>query len=42
MLWMMFKIILMITIQIETEIFFFFDDMIADIYINEKFQTIVK
>ena len=38
---MMFKIILMITIQIETENFFF-DDMIADIYINEKFQTIVK
>ena len=42
-LWMMFMRILMITIQSEKEKkITIFDDMIADIMGNKKFQTIIK
>ena len=42
-LWMMFTIILMIITQKEKEKFLIvFDDMIADIMTNKKFQAIIK
>ena len=41
-LWMMFTTILMITIQKERKILIVFDDMIADIMTNKRFQAIIK
>ena len=41
-LWMMFMRILTITTQAEKKILIVFDDMIADITSNKKFQTIIK
>ena len=42
MLWIMFAIILIVSIQRETKILILFDDMIADIMTNKKFQAIIK
>ena len=40
--WMMFVRIFMIIIQAEKKILIVFDDIIADIMTNKKFQTIIK
>ena len=39
--WMMFTIILMITTQKEKKVLIVFDDMIADIMTNKRFQAII-
>ena len=41
-LWMMFTIILMITMQKKRKILIVFDDMIAHIKTNKRFQVIIK
>ena len=40
--WIMFMRILMVIIQAEKKILIIFDDMIADITKNRKFQAIIK
>ena len=41
-LWMMFTIILMIAMQKKRKILIVFDDMIAHIKTNKRFQVIIK
>ena len=40
--WMLFMKIFMIIIQVEKKIVIVFDNMIADIMTNKKFQSIIK
>ena len=40
--WVAFMKILIITIRVEKKILIVFDDMIADIMSNKKFQSIIK